>query len=495
MDARETLFKGHVSSMATPETKEKVNHDLRKAGLPEARSWQGEDLLVGQCEDIEYLYTTALQDGEIDENDTSGYCTYCRRGPHSAEKCYRRSQDERLGVLYEGETFKDTARDREMKFIIANRRMIQAARMGHCKASWKLFEDENHDVPLWERVSLIAATTKENYDFLDRFLEVVAQDSFGVDLLMDLCFGRAALIHLPAADQRLSDRLEKCVLMAACHRDLVQKAIDKTCLILKRLISDSFLVRRIARCVWEDRFDTLWLRPALGALTSVMVLAGRREIASDKTRICSHLASVMAPCHVLVCALASGSDIMAVEEWSRLKGSVRDCHIVLNTSRSAFMDASVEEEWQSRYQTILGQLEIDDGELVELDNVSYLNANNEIYARARALGDLENEGCAVVCWNGESRGDKDVTGHFAHLAEESGIPVHEIFSKNPNLHIFNLLPYDIWRDHLFTIIDPSEILKLSRVCFDLWTGSHRFLRETLLPQLGISEAKLRQLYK
>ena len=135
----------------------------------------------------------------------------------------------------------------------------------------------------------------------------------------------------------------------------------------------------------------------------------------------------------LVCAAACGADILALEEAGALGLRRR---IVLPYSIEAFRKSSVADrpgDWGARYDRIVAEVSAA-GDLVAFDHPSdrdetYFQTNHDILDEARKLADeLGSPLGALVVWNGQSRGDSDVTGHFLAEARKRELPVTEILT-------------------------------------------------------------------
>ena len=175
----------------------------------------------------------------------------------------------------------------------------------------------------------------------------------------------------------------------------------------------------------------------------VIALAGRRVDASDaaqkrfpaenasavKQQIRDFLKSHDA--NALVCAAACGADILALEAAGELALRRR---IVLPFDKATFRATSVVDrggDWGERYDRIISEVE-GQGDLVEFahdkdDGQTYFTGNLEILDQAQWLaGELKINAHALVVWNGESRGEGDVTSHFKQEAETRGMSVAEV---------------------------------------------------------------------
>lgn len=176
----------------------------------------------------------------------------------------------------------------------------------------------------------------------------------------------------------------------------------------------------------------------------IVALAGRRVDAPDskekrfspenaenvKDRIRAFLKSEKAT--ALVSAAACGSDILALEAAGELGIRRR---VVLPYDKVTFKHASVIDrpgDWGDRYDRIMAEVD-EKGDLVvddyDEDEESYFAANHDILDQAEDLAEETGQKLsAVVVWNGEARGEEDVTGHFFEEAKQRGIKVTEIIT-------------------------------------------------------------------
>ena len=132
----------------------------------------------------------------------------------------------------------------------------------------------------------------------------------------------------------------------------------------------------------------------------------------------------------LVCAAACGSDILALEAAGELGIRRR---VVLPYDKVTFKHSSVIDrpgDWGERYDRILTEVD-DKGDLIvddyDQDEESYFAANHDILDQAEELAEETGQQLsAVVVWNGQARGEEDVTGHFLEEAKQRGLKVTEI---------------------------------------------------------------------
>src|SRR5262249_15636562 len=141
----------------------------------------------------------------------------------------------------------------------------------------------------------------------------------------------------------------------------------------------------------------------------------------------------------LVSAAACGSDILALEAAGGL-GIRRQG--VLPYDKVTFKHSSVivragdlgrpfrrnlaesDGDWGERYDRILAEVD-ENGDLIvddyDQDEESYFAANHDILDQAEELAEETGQQVsAVVVWNGQARGEEDVTGHFLEEAKQRG---------------------------------------------------------------------------
>jgi hypothetical protein len=174
----------------------------------------------------------------------------------------------------------------------------------------------------------------------------------------------------------------------------------------------------------------------------IVALAGRRVDAPDakekrfspenaesvKERIRKFLQTENAT--ALVSAAACGADILALEAAGELGIRRR---VVLPYDKVTFKHASVLDrpgDWGERYDLILTEVD-EKGDLIvddyDEDEESYFAANHDILDQAEELAEETGQQLsAVVVWNGQTRGEEDVTGHFLEEAKQRGLKVTEI---------------------------------------------------------------------
>ena len=174
----------------------------------------------------------------------------------------------------------------------------------------------------------------------------------------------------------------------------------------------------------------------------IVALAGRRVDAPDavekrfspenaervKQQIRDFLKAESAD--AVVCAAACGSDILALEAAGELGIRRR---VVLPYDKVTFKHSSVIDrpgDWGERYDRILAEVQSKDDLVIDdydQDEESYFAANHDILDQAEELAEETGQQlAALVVWNGESRGEEDVTGHFLEEAKQRGLQVTEI---------------------------------------------------------------------
>jgi len=178
----------------------------------------------------------------------------------------------------------------------------------------------------------------------------------------------------------------------------------------------------------------------------IIALAGRRIDAADSKQPRFPLANVVLVrervramlkeqgATAVVCAAACGADLIALEEGGSLKLRRR---VVLPFERGRFRETSVIDrpgDWGPIYDQILNQVE-DAKDLVVLANMPeeevYLAANLGILDEADALAKQSGDRVkAALVWNGESRGERDITEEFGNEARRRGWPVVEVSTLN-----------------------------------------------------------------
>src|SRR5215813_12812612 len=160
-------------------------------------------------------------------------------------------------------------------------------------------------------------------------------------------------------------------------------------------------------------------------LTMVIALAGRRidapgagekkflphKVDRVRQQIRDFLRAEKAT--TLVSAAACGADILALEAAGELGIRRR---VVLPYDKVTFKHASVIDrpgDWGERYDRIMSEVD-EKGDLIvddyDEDEESYFAANHDILDQAEDLAEETGEQLsAVVVWNGQARGEEDVT--------------------------------------------------------------------------------------
>ena len=178
----------------------------------------------------------------------------------------------------------------------------------------------------------------------------------------------------------------------------------------------------------------------------IIALAGRRVDAADskeprfplvnvalvRERVRAMLKEQSAT--ALVCAAACGADLIALEEAGSLKLRRR---VVLPFERRRFRQTSVIDRpgnWGPIYDRILNQVD-EAKDLVVLESMpeqdAYLAANHGILGEADIMAQQRRELVkAALVWNGESRGERDITEEFGNEARRRGWPVVEVSTLN-----------------------------------------------------------------
>lgn len=141
----------------------------------------------------------------------------------------------------------------------------------------------------------------------------------------------------------------------------------------------------------------------------------------------------------LVSSAACGADLLALKAAKQL--GIRR-HVILPFSSTYFRMVSVADrpgEWESLFDQVISEVRVA-GDLVlldekEKDTEAFIRANRAILNEAQALacqthpGDATSQPqhiLAVIVWDGQSRGEDDLTVDFIHEAHARNIPVLEI---------------------------------------------------------------------
>ena len=135
----------------------------------------------------------------------------------------------------------------------------------------------------------------------------------------------------------------------------------------------------------------------------------------------------------VVSSAACGADLIALREAGTLNARRR---VVLPFGRQEFRASSVTDrpgDWGDSFDRIIDEVS-EAGGLSTLsgrpnDDAAYAAANAAILDRAQALGrETGQDVCAVVVWDGKSRGPDDLTDAFAQAARERGWRVLEVLT-------------------------------------------------------------------
>ncbi|HEY3991544.1 MAG TPA: hypothetical protein VGM01_01580 [Ktedonobacteraceae bacterium] len=143
----------------------------------------------------------------------------------------------------------------------------------------------------------------------------------------------------------------------------------------------------------------------------------------------------------LVSSAACGADLLALEAAGQLGIRRR---IILSFEPELFRSTSVTDrpgDWGKLYDRIINEVEAV-GDLVLLhektdDAATYIRANQAILDEAQQLAreaaleaDTETDNLlAVLIWEGQSRGEGDITAAFREEAHARAIPTAEIFTQ------------------------------------------------------------------
>ncbi len=134
---------------------------------------------------------------------------------------------------------------------------------------------------------------------------------------------------------------------------------------------------------------------------------------------------------VLVSSAACGADLLALEEAGRLRLRRR---VVLPFDRELFRRTSVTDrpgDWGRLYDRIIHRVSAG-GDLVTLGfgpegEEAYRAVNRVILDEAQRLAEeLQEKATAVLVWDGQSRGEADVTEAFGEEASKRGLRVLQV---------------------------------------------------------------------
>ena len=135
--------------------------------------------------------------------------------------------------------------------------------------------------------------------------------------------------------------------------------------------------------------------------------------------------------HAVVCSAACGADLLALAVAGDL-GIRRRAVLPVETAR--FRQTSVADrpgDWAPLFDRIAADLR-DHDDLVTLesggdDSQGYFDTNNRILDEAQSIGRATGaEVVAIAVWDGESRGEDDVTDAFGKEARRRGLRLLEI---------------------------------------------------------------------
>jgi hypothetical protein len=178
---------------------------------------------------------------------------------------------------------------------------------------------------------------------------------------------------------------------------------------------------------------------------AVIALAGRRTDAPDaanvrfppanvdivKERIRRHLERLTA--RTLVCSAACGADLVALDAAGELGLRRR---VVLPFAEGRFRETSVIDrgaEWGALFDRVLAEL-LAKNDVVTLESVAddaaaYVAANTRILDEAQSAAATAEDVVAVLVWEGESRGEDDLTEAFGREARLRGLPVVHVLTS------------------------------------------------------------------
>ncbi|HMV47100.1 MAG TPA: hypothetical protein PLD20_09090 [Blastocatellia bacterium] len=135
----------------------------------------------------------------------------------------------------------------------------------------------------------------------------------------------------------------------------------------------------------------------------------------------------------LVSAAACGADILALEAAGELGIRRR---VILPFDKKFFRSSFVAErngDWGERFDRLTAEIEAQ-GDLIEYfydkdQEDAFYAANHDILDEAEEVAAAaKQEMAAAVVWNGESRGEDDVTAHFLDEARRRDLNVTEILT-------------------------------------------------------------------
>jgi len=136
----------------------------------------------------------------------------------------------------------------------------------------------------------------------------------------------------------------------------------------------------------------------------------------------------------VVCSAACGSDLLALAEAGALGIRRR---VVLPFERQRFKQSSVIDrpgEWGDLFDRVLDAVAAR-GDVITLslegvnDDAAYRAANDAILEQACDLAAASGDrACALIVWDGDSRGEGDLTEAFSRSAAARGFPVSTVLT-------------------------------------------------------------------
>lgn len=128
----------------------------------------------------------------------------------------------------------------------------------------------------------------------------------------------------------------------------------------------------------------------------------------------------------IVCSAACGADLILLQAANRRQLPL---YILLPSSRAEFRESSVTDrpgDWAAIYDEVVQAAQVEELPLPS-GQEGYLAINTRLLDRAQALAsDFATSAAALVIWNGESRGDDDVTEHFLREAQRRNLAIGQI---------------------------------------------------------------------
>ena len=150
-----------------------------------------------------------------------------------------------------------------------------------------------------------------------------------------------------------------------------------------------------------------------------------------RRRICDKFLALQAT--ALISSAACGADLLALVEAGKLGLRRR---VILPFNHDTFRSTSVTDRpgnWGPIYDAVLDEVQAL-GDLVIAPAVrrdrAYLETNHIIINEALCLAEtLQQSVGAVRVWDGESRGEEDLTEEFGHYAQMKGLHVWDILTR------------------------------------------------------------------